>query len=131
MQVIYFILAFLLFILVFVFTRHYWDRPKDSVDMIKKFDVILKKALSMGEDAKLIELRENFVKAGIRNHNGEKAFMIKQRPGNEFRVMYICNYDSVYEDLKIEHIYPDNTDQNVIVAKFEKEISESLVKRKK
>jgi len=130
MQIIITILAVLALILIVSFTRHLWDRPKDTVDMVKKFDTIIKKGYSLGEDSKLIELRENFVKAGVRNHNGEKAFMVKQRPGNEFRVIYICDYDPVYHDLRIEHVYPDSTDQNQIVAQFEKEIAESLQKRK-
>lgn len=129
MNIAYLILAALALICIIVFTRHIWDKPKETIDMIATYDIILKKALSLGPNAKLIELRENFVKAGIRNQNGEKAFMVKKRPGNEFRVLYISKYDKDYEDFKFNHVYTDGADQNEIVAQFEKEIKESLVKR--
>ena len=123
------ILSILVLAAILAFTGHLWDRPKDTVDMMKKFDVIVKKGLSLGDDAKILELRENFIKVGIRNHTGEKAFMVKQRPGNEFRVLYNCAYDSVYKDFKFNHVYPDSYDQNKIVAEFEKEIEALSVKR--
>lgn len=129
MQIAISIIAFILLICLFVFTRGLWDKPKDTVDMVKKFDVIVKKGLSLGEDARILELRDNFVKVGIRNHNGEKAFMVKQRPGKEFRVLYSSIYDREYKDFKFNHVYPDSFDQNEIVAQFEKEIEALSVKR--
>lgn len=123
------LISILVLYCLFSFTRHLWDKPKDSVNMTKKFDVIVKKGLSLGEDAKIIELRENFIKVGIRNHNGQKAYMVKQRPDNEFRVLYTSSYDPVYKDFKFNHVYPDDYDQNKIVEEFEKEIELLSVKR--
>lgn len=129
MTVLYCLVAALVLILIIVFTRHFWDKPKEGVNMLKKFDTILKHAYAIENDGKLIELRENFVKAGTRNANGEKAFMIKQRPGNEFRVLYVCYYDKTYRDFKFNHVYPDDYDQNKIIEEFEAEIKSKLVKR--
>lgn len=129
MIIVYSILGVILFICLVVFTRHIWDRPKDSVDMMKKFDVIVKKGLSLGEDAKILELRENFIKIGVRNHTGEKFYMVKQRSGEEFRVIYEQSYDKEYKDLKFNHVFPDSADQNKIIAQFEKEIAAKNVKR--
>lgn len=131
MKIIIFIVAVLLIIALIAYTRHLWDRPKDTVDMIKKFDTILQKGYTLGEGGRLLELRENFIKVGVRDHNGEKAYMIKQRPGNEFRVIYNSEYDPEFQDLNIQHIYKDDEDQNKILEQFEKEISEALVARKK
>jgi len=128
--VIIVISAFIAIICIIVFTRSLWDRPKDTVDMMKKFEAIVNKGLELGSGAKILELRTNFIKVGKRDHTGEKAYMVKQRPGNEFRVIFICEYDSEYKDLRIEHVYPDTADQKEIIAQFEKEIEQSLVKRK-
>lgn len=129
MLILYCLVAALALILVIVFTRHIWDKPKESVNMLKKFDTILKHAYAIENDGKLIELRDNFVKAGTRNANGEKAFMIKQRPGNEFRVLYVSYYDKTYRDFKFNHVYPDDYDQSKIIEEFEAEIKSKLVKR--
>jgi len=126
---IYIILGILAFICIFVFASARLRRPDDSVDMMAKFEPIVKKGLSLGKRAKVIELRENFIKIGVRDKSGESAYMVKQRPGGEFRVMYILEYNREYKDLKINHVYPDNADQNEILAQFEKEIAESLVRR--
>jgi len=126
---VYIICGVLILICAFVFTQHLWDKPKDTVDMMAKFDTIVKKGLSLGKRAKVIELRENFIKIGVRDKSGESAYMVKQRPGAEFRVMYILEYNKEYKDLKINHVYPDDADQNEILAQFDKEIAESLVKR--
>lgn len=129
MKVAVILILIVVFIGVIAFTRHLWEKPKDTIDMIKKFDIIVKKGLSLSDEARILELRENFIKVGIRNHTGEKSFMVKQRPGNEFRVIYNSIYDRVYKDLKFNHVYPDSADQNQIVAQFEKEIKELSVKR--
>jgi len=129
MTIAYLLLAVLVFVCIVVFSRHIWDKPKNTVDMIKVYDTIIKKALSIGENARLLELRDNFIKVGVRDQNGEKAFMVKQRPDQEFRVLYISKYDKEYEDFKIQHVYLDGHDQDKIVEQFEKEIAESLVKR--
>lgn len=129
MHILVSLLSVLLLICLFVLTRDLWDKPKDSVDMVKKFDVIVKKGLSLGEGARILELRDNFIKVGIRDHNGEKLFMVKQRRGNEFRVLYSSTYDRDYKDLKFNHVYPDSFDQNEIVAQFEREIKALSVKR--
>ena len=55
--------------------------------------------------------------------------MVKQRPNNEFRVIYTSSYDRVYKDILFNHIYPDDYDQNEIVAEFEKEIEARSEKR--
>lgn len=129
MEIIIGIVSALLLICIFIFTRHFWDKPKDMVNMMEKFDIIVKKGLSLGENARILEIRENFIKIGQRDHTGEKAFMVKQRPGNEFRVLYTQSYDKEYKDFKFNHVYPDTADQNEIVAQFEKEIESRLVKR--
>ena len=122
MAIIISIVAFLLLMALFIFTRHLWDHPKETVDMLEKFDVIIKKGLSLGEDARILELRDNFIKVGVRNQHGEKAIMVKQRPENEFRVLYTSSYDRIFKDFKFNHVYPDSFDQKEIVAQFEKEI---------
>lgn len=131
MKILLALVIALLAIVIFNCTRHLWDRPKDTVDMLQKFDTIVKKGYALGEGGRIIELRENFVKVGFRNAKGEKAYMVKQRPDKEFRVLYTSTYDPDYQDLKFNHVYPDGTDQNEIIAQFEKEIAESLVPRKK
>lgn len=129
MTILYIIVAVLALILIVVFTRNLWDKPKDTVDMAKKFETVLKLGYSLGQESKVLETRENFIKVGVKNLNGEKAVMVKQRPGNEFRVIYNVIYDAEYEDFKIEHVYKDDADQNEIVDQFRKEIKDSLVKR--
>lgn len=130
MKILIFLLAVLAFVVICVFTRHLWEKPRNTVDMVKKFSTILEHAYSIENDGRLLELRENFVKAGTLNANGQKAFMVKQRPGKEFRVLYECRYDREYRDFKFNHIYPDGFDQNKIIEEFEKEIKANLVKRK-
>lgn len=130
MKLLILLLAILALIIVLTFTRHLWEKPKDKVDMIKKFDTIIQHAYSIENDGRLLELRDNFVKVGTRNANGQKAYMVKQRPGNEFRVLYECRYDREYCDFKFNHVYPDSFDQSKIIEEFEKEIKSNLVKRK-
>ena len=130
MKVLLFLIAILVFIVVCVFLRPLWEKPKDTVDMIKKFSTILEHAYAIENDGRLLELRDNFVKVGTRNANGQKAFMVKQRPGNEFRVLYESRYDRDYQDFKFNHVYPDGYDQNQIIEEFEEEIKANLVKRK-
>lgn len=130
MKLLIFLLAILAIIVILVFTRNFWEKPKESVDMMKKFKTIIEHAYTIENDGRLLEIRDNFVKAGTRNANGQKSFMVKQRPDNEFRVLYECRYDRNYHDFKFNHVYPDGFDQNEIIEQFEKEIKASLVKRK-
>ena len=130
MNLLTFLLAIVAFLLIISFTRKFWDKSKESVDMLEKFDTIIKHAYSIENNGRLLELRENFVKAGTKDANGQKYFMVKQRPGNEFRVLYECNYDREYQDFKFDHIYPDNYDQNKIIEEFEEEIKARRVSRK-
>lgn len=130
MKLAIFLIILLVLFAIFTFTRHFWDRPKEGVDMVKKFDTIVKKGISLEDGGRILELRDNFIKVGVRNQNGEKAFMVKQRPNNEYRVLYTRSYDSVYKDLKFNHVFPDSANQEEIVSQFEKEIESRSEKRK-
>lgn len=130
MKLAIFLIILLVLFAIFTFTRHFWDRPKEGVDMVKKFDTIVKKGISLGDGGRILELRDNFIKVGVRNQNGEKALMVKQRPNNEYRVLYTRSYDPVYKDLKFNHVFPDSANQEEIVSQFEKEIESRSEKRK-
>lgn len=129
MKIAIIIIVIIALICLFEFTRSIWDKPKDTVDMMKKFETIVNAGLALGDTAKVIELRENFIKVGRRDQKGEKSYMVKQRPHNEFRVIFIREYDAELKDVKIEHVYPDTADQKEIIAQFEKEIKASEIKR--
>ena len=77
MKLLILLLAILALIIVLTFTRHLWEKPNDKVDMIKKFNTIIQHAYSIENDGRLLELRDNFVKVGTRNANGQKAYMVK------------------------------------------------------
>lgn len=130
MRVLIFLLAILAFLVIAFTTYSIWSRNRYKVDMLKKFDTIIKHAYSIEDDGRLLELRDNFVKAGTRNANGQKAFMVKQRPGKEFRVLYECRYDREYHDFKFNHVYPDNYNQENIIEEFEREILARRIRRK-
>lgn len=129
MKLLLFLSAIVAVIIICVIASHFWEKKKDTVDMTKKFKTIIDHAYAIENEGRLLELRDNFIKVGTRNANGHKSYMIKQRPGNEFRVIYQSRYDRDYEDIKFDHVYPDDYDQNKIIEEFEKEIEATRVKR--